>query len=199
MLNWRPSILTLAFPSFFIFYFFDWLLPQWSVTHLSLCKISVSQLCSVKWLKIAFELWGGGYGQIWPGRAFPVALIPKWHSNMLVICPRPSPILSPLLRLQMFVFVQSDLLEHDTKTASANFSETAFTNSYFLDHLVYLCHQAGCAVSLCLSASSTTWISYWNLANHIYNSNRYGEQAKNHCDCSYWKGIWTGFWLHLLK
>lgn len=111
MLNWRPSILTLAFPSFFIFYFFDWLLPQWSVTHLSLCKISVSQLCSVKWLKIAFELWGGGYGQIWPGRAFPVALIPKWHSNMLVICPRPSPNLSPLLRLQMFVFVQSDLLD----------------------------------------------------------------------------------------
>ena len=145
---WNAKLKVINFD--FIFSLFFWLTASTVVIHLSLCKISVLQLCTVKWLKIAFELCGGGYGQIWPGRAFPAALIPKWHSNMLVIRPRSSPTISPLLGLQMFISVQSDLLEHDTKSASANFSETALTNSYFLDHLAYLCHPAGCAISLCI-------------------------------------------------
>ena len=135
----------------YLFPLFFWLTAAPVVSH---STQRVQNFCiSARHSKVIenrFELWGGGYGQLWPGRAFPVALVPQWHSNMLVIRPRPSPSLSPLLGLQMFIFVQSDLLEHDTKTASANFSETAFTNSYFLDHLVYLCHQAGCAVSLCI-------------------------------------------------
>lgn len=90
--------------------YFDWQLPRWSVICLRLCGISASQLCSLKWFKIAFELWGGGHGQIWPRRAFSVVSIPKWHSNTLVILQRYSPTLSPLLNLRMFIFVQSDLL-----------------------------------------------------------------------------------------
>lgn len=62
MLNWRPSILTLAFPSFFFFIFLtDCCHSGQSLTQS--VQISLSQLCSVKWwLKIAFEFWGGGYG-----------------------------------------------------------------------------------------------------------------------------------------
>ena len=83
-------------------------------------------------------------------KSISVALIPKWHSDMLVILPRSSPTPSLLLSLQMFILVQSDLLGQDAKTAATNFSPTAFTNSYFLYHLVYLCHQPICAVGLCM-------------------------------------------------
>lgn len=37
-------------------FFFEWQLPLWSVICLSLDRISASQLCSLKWFKIAFEL-----------------------------------------------------------------------------------------------------------------------------------------------
>lgn len=185
MLIWGPYILTVSSPVF------DWQLTQWSVLCLCLCRISASHLGSLKWFKIAFELGGGGHSHTRPLGAFSLALIPKWHSNMLVIHPRFSPTLSHLLSLQMLIFCSVWPTGAEGKTASINFSETAFTNACFLDHLVYLCCWPVQEVSEAHLLARHPQITGWNPTSYVYNTNKYGEHAKHHCDgfCFYGRGI----------
>lgn len=128
----------MSFP--FLLYFFEWQLQLWSVICLSLDRISTSQLCSLKWFKIAFELWGGGHGQRSPRRAFSMVSIPKWHSNMLVTLPRYSRILSPLLNLQMFIFCSVRPSGQIAKLPQPIFLSLPLYKFLFsIEHLVYLC------------------------------------------------------------